>query len=256
LSDWRREPVEAAESPFPWAATSAVLAAGLVLGGVIGYQVGWNRGNASVLPPAPLTMTQEIVSPPAATTTTPEPAAPTTPPAPTPALSPAKAAPTGRLVIQSTPSGALVTVDGLRAGETPVTVTVPLGRHEVQVARSGYVPRTDRVDLTAKQPSHTLRVPLRRGPAQAASAAQAATGSVDIDSRPRGAHVSVDGRALGSTPLRVPELPAGDHRVLVEKDGYRPVTSMVNIVSGELTRLNLTLVEGRLMTTDATKVKR
>jgi len=157
-------------------------------------------------------------------------------------------------VIQSTPSGALVTIDGQRAGETPVTVSLPYGRHEVQVARSGYVPKTDRVDLTAKQPSRTLRVPLRRGVTHEPSAST--TGSVDIDSHPRGARVSVDGRARGSTPLRVPELAAGDHRVLVEKDGYRPVTSMVNIVSGGSTSLKLTLVEGRLAMRDTGKVKR
>jgi hypothetical protein len=69
---------------------------------------------------------------------------------------------------------------------------------------------------------------------------------VNIDSRPRGARVTLDGRALGSTPLRVPELPAGGHRVLIELAGYRPVTSTVNIVNGELTRLTLTLEEGRL----------
>jgi len=248
-ADWRRESPEPADSSFPWAATAAVLTAGLVLGGVIGYQVGWNRGNAATLAPAALTTTQEIVSPPAPipppepVTTTPTPNVAATP-TPASASSPVKAAPTGRLVIQSTPSGALVTVDGQRAGETPLTVTVPLGRHEVQVARSGYVPRTDRVDLSAKQPSRTLRVPLRRG-SLGDSPASAMTGSVDVDSRPRGARVSVDGRALGSTPLRVPELSAGDHRVLVELAGYRTVTSMVNIVSGESTRLTLTLVEGR-----------
>jgi hypothetical protein len=156
-------------------------------------------------------------------------------------------------VIQSTPSGALVTVDGQRAGETPVTLTVALGRHEIQVARSGYVPKTDRVELTAKQPSRTVRVPLKRGPARDPSVT---TGSVNIDSRPRGARVTLDGRALGLTPLRVPELTAGDHRVLVELAGYRPVTSMVNIVGGELTRLTLTLEQGRLTMTDTTKVGR
>jgi len=252
--EWRDDAPARAETPFPWAATGAVLLAGLVLGTVVGYQIGWGRGNASGITTASaLTSTQVDVPPPQTdvTTATPTPAAT---PEPSPAATPVvKAAPTGRLVIQSTPSGALVTVDGQRAGETPVTLTVPLGRHEIQVARSGYVPKTDRVELTAKQPTRTLRVPLRRGPVRDPSAT---TGSVDIDSRPRGARVTVDGRALGLTPMRVPELTAGDHRVVVELSGYRPVTSTVNIVSGELTRLTLTLEEGRLTMMATTRVRR
>jgi hypothetical protein len=255
---WRQQPAEPSDSPFPWAATAAVLTAGLVLGGVIGYQVGWNRGSKAT-PPVAITTTEATVLPPAPAST-PDSAAPRPNVTEQPPKAAPSAAPAGRLVIQSTPPGALVTVDGQRAGETPVTLTVPFGRHEVQVARSGYVPRTDRVDLTARQPSRTLRVPLRRGPTRESSVS-AATGSVDVDTRPRGARVTVDGRARGSTPLRVPDLTAGDHRVLVEKDGYRSVTSMVNIVSGESTPLKLTLVEGRLQVegqgmTDAKKVKR
>ena len=250
-SDWQ-EPH--APTPFPWLATGAVLLAGVVLGGVVGYQIGWGRGSASATTAATaLTSTVVTVPPqqPDTTAATPVPTVTAEPsPSPTPA---AKPAPTGRLVIQSTPSGALVTVDGQRAGETPVTLTVALGRHDVQVARSGYVPKTDRVELTAKQPSRTLHVPLKRGPSKDPAVT---TGSVNIDSRPRGARVTLDGRRLGATPLRVPELTAGDHRVLVELAGYRSVTSMVNIVSGELTRLTLTLEEGRLTMTDTTRVRR
>jgi serine/threonine-protein kinase len=252
--EWRDDAPAHAETPFPWAATGAVLLAGLVLGAVVGYQIGWGRGNASAnAAPSALTSTQVDV-PPTQTDVTAATPTPAVTPETSPVVTPvAKAAPTGRLVIQSTPSGALVTVDGQRAGETPVTLTVPLGRHEILVARSGYVPRTDRVELTAKQPNRTLRVPLRKGPARDPLVT---TGSVDIDSRPRGARVTVDGRALGSTPMRVPELPAGDHRVVVELFGYRVVTSTVNIVSGELTRLTLTLEEGRLTMMDTTRVRR
>jgi hypothetical protein len=71
-----------------------------------------------------------------------------------------------------------------------------------------------------------------------------ATGAVDVDSRPQGARVTVDGRYLGVTPLRVPELAAGAHRVEIDREGHRAVASTVNIVGGEVTRLAVTLERG------------
>lgn len=250
--------VEAPVAAFPWLAVLAVFAAGLVLGGVVMYQLGWRRGSAAeraVVTAAAPAATPTAASAPAIE---PPPAATPEPPAAksaTPRPSPAPDAPAaGRLVIQSVPSGALVTIDGRRAGETPVTVSVPLGRHDVQVARPGYVPRVERVELTKKSTSRTVTVQLRRGAGTAPEAS--ATGSVDVNSRPPGARVTVDGRFIGTTPLRVPELTAGDHQVQIELAGHKTVTSTVNVVGGEVTRVSVTLERGGLALARARGVNR
>jgi hypothetical protein len=149
-------------------------------------------------------------------------------------------------VIQSVPSGALVTIDGRRSGETPLTVQVPLGRHDIQVARSGYVPSTRRLELTKRTPAQTVRVTLKRGPADEAAAAAKtpATGSADVDSNPRGARVSVDGKFVGITPMRLNDLTAGKHQIQFDLAGHKTVTSTVNIVGGERARVTVTLVAG------------
>ena len=67
------------------------------------------------------------------------------------------------------------------------------------------------------------------------------TGSIDIDTRPRGARVSVDGKPYGTTPLRVPSLAPGNHQVRFELAGHRTVTHTVRIVGGELTPLKVSL---------------
>ena len=157
-------------------------------------------------------------------------------------------------MIQSVPAGALVTVDGRRVGETPVTVPVPFGRYEVQVARSGYVPNTQSIDVSARAPSRQVRVQLRRG--GAATPATAGTGIVDVDSRPRGARVSIDGRLVGETPIRIPELPVGDHRVQIDLADHKTVTAMVNIVRGEVAKVQVTLEQGELAVVQARKVVR
>ena len=67
------------------------------------------------------------------------------------------------------------------------------------------------------------------------------TGTVDIDSRPRGARVTVDGKPYGTTPLRVPALTPGNHQVRFELAGHKSLTSIVKIVGGELTPLKVSL---------------
>ena len=82
--------------------------------------------------------------------------------------------------------------------------------------------------------------PAVSGPA-AAQRPRPAPGSVYVDSRPRGARVTVDGRSMGQTPLPIEGLSPGDHRVLIELAGHRRVESTVRVVAGERVPLKVTL---------------
>jgi hypothetical protein len=63
----------------------------------------------------------------------------------------------GSIAIDSTPGGALVTLDGNAAGRTPMTHTalilnsVPVGNHVVRVELAGYLPYTTQVTVTKNQ---------------------------------------------------------------------------------------------------------
>jgi hypothetical protein len=113
-----------------------------------------------------------------------------------------------------------------------------LGTHAIQVARPGYAPETRRVTLSARTPTQTVSVSLRSGTAKPA----AKTGSVYLDSKPRGARVIIDGRPYGTTPLLVPELVPGRHAVRFELDGHAPSTSSVTVKAGEQARVSASLV--------------
>jgi hypothetical protein len=154
---------------------------------------------------------------------------------------------TGRIVVRSVPAGALVTIDGRRAGETPVTLgDLALGAYAVQVARRGYVPETRTVRLTSRAPVQTLSVPLRAGALPGAppnpAATSARTGSIYADTRPRAARVVIDGRSYGTTPVLVSELTPGVHTVRLEMDGYAPSSTSVTVRAGEQSRVAVSLV--------------
>lgn len=64
-------------------------------------------------------------------------------------------APTGVLIVESTPSRVLVTVNGAQAGRTPLTAAVSVGTVRVRVLRPGSLPFERTVTLT---PGDTVRV--------------------------------------------------------------------------------------------------
>jgi serine/threonine-protein kinase len=266
-------PAHAAEAPrrypYPWVGLAAMLLAGIALGAT-GTHLYYRGGTAPVtaqLPPpptpadaAPARAETEVLvapqtpprvageAPPAAAAPAPASAPPVTATAPSQPETPVRAAAvTGRIVVRSVPSGALVTIDGRRAGETPLTRgDLPLGSHSVQVARRGYVPETRKVTLTSREPAQTVSVSLKAGAAQSAAAtapaAGATTGSIYADTKPRAARVVIDGRPYGTTPVLVPQLSPGTHTVRLEMDGYAPSSTSVTVRAGEQSRVSVSLV--------------
>jgi hypothetical protein len=170
----------------------------------------------------------------------------------------AAAARTGSLSVRTTPSGAAVTIDGRWSGRTPFTRdALPLGNHDVRIVLPGYQTRREAVTLSASSASRTLNVqlvrdaaarpavprPAGRAAAPAAPAAQgpaaatAATGGLEIDSRPAGARVFVDGNAVGTTPLRVADLAPGTHVIRMELPEHRTWTENAQVVRGRTIRV-------------------
>jgi hypothetical protein len=114
----------------------------------------------------------------------------------------------------------------------------------------GYNVAREEVTLSAQAPTRSLTTRLERAapaaartaPAPAAEAAATTfTGSLYVDSRPRGARVTIDGKSVGQTPLSVPEVPAGTHVVRIEMDGKKPVTATPRIVAGKTERVTVSL---------------
>ena len=246
---------------------------GLLIGFAAGYGVapritGGDPGAAVAQQPLPsqAAVPQPAASQPTATQGTQPPAAqstaatesrpPAEPPATAPAVpreSPRPSAPTsGRLVVRSTPSGANVSINGKWRGRTPLTIAdAPFGEYSLRVVLRGYEVEQEQFRLSAGDASRTFAFrldrqapppPARRStpaPAEKPSARtpQAYVGSVYVDSRPRGARVLIDGKAVGTTPLSIPEVSIGSHVVRLELADHRPWTRSVSVTAGETARV-------------------
>jgi hypothetical protein len=68
---------------------------------------------------------------------------------PVAAVAPAPSTPAqASLAIESTPPGADISIDGAFVGNTPSTVTVDPGSHEISVTKKGYAPWTRKLNVT------------------------------------------------------------------------------------------------------------
>jgi hypothetical protein len=157
----------------------------------------------------------------------------------------------GRLLVRSTPSGASVSVDGVGKGVTPLALReLENGTINVTIARPGYLPETRRVVITSARPARSLDVrlvaeaaapprpstPATLGRPAATAAAGGTTGALNVESRPSGAAVTINGQPRGNTPLTITDLPPGEYQILMAMPGYRPFTTTVRVVAGERVR--------------------
>jgi hypothetical protein len=148
----------------------------------------------------------------------------------------------GRLVVRSTPPRAGVTINGRWRGRTPLTIDdLAYGSYVIRVVQPGYRVARDEFTLSARDGSHEFTARLEReGRAAASTTAPAATvftGTLFVDSRPRGATVFLDNRSVGQTPLSLPEVRVGTHVVRIEMAGKKPWTTTKVVVAGETARV-------------------
>ncbi|MCC7418144.1 MAG: PEGA domain-containing protein [Acidobacteria bacterium] len=127
----------------------------------------------------------------------------------------------GTLVVNTTPPGARLFVDGVDRGTTPQTLTLNAGTHSMEVRGDG-APRAMPITVAAGG-QVTQFIDLPKGPAT--------LGDLQVKTDPQGARITVDGVARGVAPITVEGLQPGAHEVLVESD-LRSVRQMVVVEAG------------------------
>jgi PEGA domain-containing protein len=74
-----------------------------------------------------------------------------------------------------------------------------------------------------------------------AASALATPGSIEVESRPAGAEVALDGRIVGTTPLLIPDVTEGTHVVGIELAGFSRWATSVYVNKGERARVGASL---------------
>lgn len=111
----------------------------------------------------------------------------------------------GILIVETTPAdGAAVYVDGDRYGQTPMTLygALPAGRHSVRIDHPRYQTVTEDIIVV---PGKTLKIKKTLIPAFAA---------VSVSTDPVNADVFIDGKPLGTAPMKYDRIPVEEEITL------------------------------------------
>lgn len=140
---------------------------------------------------------------------------------------------TGTVSVTSSPSAALVYVDGTYMGKVPMTVTLYPGTHAFRLSLSGYNDYTANVYVTANTNQNLNAI-----------MSPAVYGTVAITSLP-GAHVTIDNVDQGKIPssgtLTVYNVANGNRLIKVTASGYNDWLNSVYVKPNVVTSVNAVL---------------
>ena len=128
----------------------------------------------------------------------------------------------GALYVISSPADAIVILDGLYKGKTPITLSnLAADTHTIQLDFPGYYDWKSSVEVPE---GGTKTVSATLNPMPVSS-----TGWIYVSSSPGGASVTLDGNSVGQTPssgsLKLNTIAVGDHTVTLARSGYKSQSS-------------------------------
>ncbi len=133
------------------------------------------------------------------------------------------------VLINSRPDGAEIRRDGVTLGKTPLVLPrQPVGKHTVQVLKSGYAERSVSFVVADARPQEVM------------ISLDSNIGKLIIDSAPSQARVFIDNRPSGYTPFQG-ELDEGRHHVKIEKTGFLTVEEQIIVVRDQTEKRNYKL---------------
>jgi len=135
-----------------------------------------------------------------------------------------------RLTVNSVPDQAVVFIDSIQTGLTPLSLDIASGDHVLKIGKAGMKSVSETLSVTATNRQITRSYNLQPEAVKFA-----------FTSIPSGAEVYVDGKMLGLTPLEIPHSGSGTYAVVFHKAGYRDAKYNLVITAGQPQSLNAVL---------------
>lgn len=159
----------------------------------------------------------------------------------------------GDLALNTNPTGATVTLDGINRGICPVTLSgLTPGVHTARFSLSGFQDQTETVTVVAGQ---TMRYTFGLSPI-IRPVSGTRNGSLAVSSVPSGAIIGVDETLIGYTPLTIRDMVSpGPHHLYLYADGYHDYVQAFSVSSGETVALSVAMVPVSGVTTGPTLVR-
>ena len=132
--------------------------------------------------------------------------------------------------------GATITVNGQVKGKGNYSEELGEGIYDIEVSLANHRSVTRQIEVVAKQPQTLTLEPTP------------IYGSLNVESQPMFANVTINGKSYGDTPLSIEKMLIGDYEVVLSKEGCATVTKHVTITENNLSTVEATLPQGREMT--------
>jgi len=136
----------------------------------------------------------------------------------------------GYLSISSNPSGAIVYIDGVYKGVSPLTVTLAAGSHSIRMVMAGYNSWSGSTTVNTGQ---TTSVSATLDPT-------VTYGYLSVSSSPSNADVYINGVYKGDTSFTI-GLNPGTYQVVVKKSGYTSYSTTATVNTGTTTSVSANL---------------
>ncbi|MFA7332743.1 MAG: PEGA domain-containing protein [Kiritimatiellia bacterium] len=136
-----------------------------------------------------------------------------------------------RLMVETAPTGAVVTLDGAVIGKTPQDLTaIASGKHTVELVLPGYSPFKKELSVQAGE-QHTIKTTLAPLP-----------GKLTVLSTPPGARIYLNDQYKAETPFSA-DVPAGQYAIRAEARGFDAQTRTNAVAIGTESVLEFNLVK-------------
>ena len=137
-------------------------------------------------------------------------------------------------VTLASPDNAEIWINGTKKGQGSWRGVLNSGTYIFEARKQGYATSSLSKTISSSDQNQIFTLP----------ALTPIVGSIDITSSPIMADVTLDGKAVGRTPLVLENQIVGSHTLQISKQGYKPYSQIIAVEEGKTTTVSATLAKG------------